>query len=1101
MIDIKPIARIIKASAGTGKTYRISVEYIATLIRIGQYTGYARPDVFREILVITFTRKATSEIRERIFEHLDLIVRQKDGYIDLINNLNLETTLDSTQREFLARVLDTMKQNKHLLMIRTIDGFTQMIFQQLVAPALYLEDFTIVNENDEEVYQNVLERVIENPESMRMFRQVFQKYIHRGKDLSAYRNLVKSILENRWLFERPTLLESMGKTTDPPASYELYKRALIGFFKDIYEKEGKEAISLLCKKRLKGIFEANGIDQGNLEEGLLAALHHDELRIHAAKYAPDNTFFKKPNEMYGEKYVREVYTHLVKGVIEEVRKEEVVVREIAEIVFREYDHIKMTSREFTHSDILWYTYSTLHRDDLGFIDPDNGMVTNLFYEFLSQKIRYLFIDEFQDTSILQWKLLEPLLHEYASGSGVKEYGGFIVVGDEKQAIYGWRGGERELLDRIRHVFHGVEEETLDMSYRSQSVVIDFVNRYFGLISRCLEELEWAYNDVRHLPKKTAGYVQVDFDNYSARSKDDPREKAMCYQDFVNKVIAPAISPESKMPIPAGSAAILARSNADLNSIARALDEAGIPYIHESSEALSEHRLVKPLIHLLRYLAWFDYLDLLIFLRSDYIQLDNERLNRLLTWYRKHKDTQAEHDAGFFTNAVESITCDELKSLAAFLTNHQNPQTLFPALAEVVAEFGSTTWNPVDQRNLTRFLQAVVQYDQAKSDTGTGVYGFLNYLEKNAGDDGLRQVGLDEGDAIRLMTIHKSKGLQFETTFVFIDFSKRSSSAGLLELHAYYRMSEDSASPTELVLCNSEYDSLLKNCLTGVRGFPYEAIAKMMEHRKYAIFADEINALYVALTRAKNNLFVYAALEAADFSKGLKDAEKDPYKFKYLFALLHTVVYHPLDSGEDFKGKITVDQVADVEESAQEDRQIRDVMRSLHFRNLITEPAEVDEQKAHQLIRSHRSGSLVTGEFVHLYLSMIKYGEEAEFDAAWNTVNRHFGGIFSRQEMEAIVSEIDVWVEQHPELFLSRWTRVFNEITLYGDDGQEYRIDRLLIDDERKEILIVDYKTGGIADPWQKEKYVELVGKAEQGNYTIRFEYLEVNMSGISLHVN
>ena len=116
---------------------------------------------------------------------------------------------------------------------------------------------------------------------------------------------------------------------------------------------------------------------------------------------------------------------------------------VIDFLLEQYDKLLFRDKIFTHDDISYYTFRYLYDPDLSLIEAD--YVSNLFYEYLSTYTRFVLIDEFQDTSIIQYKILLPIIREVISGAGVKEYGGAIIVGDEKQSIYGWRGGERDLL--------------------------------------------------------------------------------------------------------------------------------------------------------------------------------------------------------------------------------------------------------------------------------------------------------------------------------------------------------------------------------------------------------------------------------------------------------------------------------------------------------------------------------------------------------------------------------------------------------------------------------------------------------------------------------
>lgn len=118
-------------------------------------------------------------------------------------------------------------------------------------------------------------------------------------------------------------------------------------------------------------------------------------------------------------------------------------------IYEVYDDIKFREKRFTHSDISSYTFKYIRDKELNFIN-ENG-VTDEFFEILDGKIDTIFIDEFQDTSILQWKILKDIIDQTNN---------VICVGDEKQSIYGWRGGEKKLFENLEKIIDGKEEKLL-----------------------------------------------------------------------------------------------------------------------------------------------------------------------------------------------------------------------------------------------------------------------------------------------------------------------------------------------------------------------------------------------------------------------------------------------------------------------------------------------------------------------------------------------------------------------------------------------------------------------------------------------------------------
>ena len=154
--------------------------------------------------------------------------------------------------------------------------------------------------------------------------------------------------------------------------------------------------------------------------------------------------------------------------------------EMTEIIYDIAENEKRKSKRFTHNDISVYTYKFIFNKELNFVQ-ENG-VSKDFLELIGGEIDTIMIDEFQDTSVLQWKILS-LLMESAKN--------IICVGDEKQSIYGWRGGEKELFEKLDKIIDG-KVENLDKSYRSYKQVIENVNRIYENYGE-----NWEYSPVKY----------------------------------------------------------------------------------------------------------------------------------------------------------------------------------------------------------------------------------------------------------------------------------------------------------------------------------------------------------------------------------------------------------------------------------------------------------------------------------------------------------------------------------------------------------------------------------------------------------------------------
>ncbi|WP_372714895.1 UvrD-helicase domain-containing protein, partial [Ilyobacter sp.] len=587
--------KILKASAGTGKTYRLSLEYIASLL-LGEN--------FQEIMVMTFTRKATGEIRERILSFLEEIVTKGDEAEEILKNIKKlypELTVDT---EKLTSVYYEIMKNKDRLKIHTIDSFTNIIFKKSIAPSLGIYSYEIIDDDRNREFQlKILEKLLEKKVYFERFKDFL--YENAEKDIEAYLNLIKNILKERWkflLFSRKkrepyntgnlvTLLDNMkadienaGKIKSPSKNLtDGFKKAFRGYLSKNTETEKLKFITDNFK-----IF---------LEEDTfwVKAFVNSTAKIkgteeHVARLQESYPLFKVELSRF-------IFSSKV------IPYEENLF-DFVEFIFSMYDEMKFREKKFTHTDISTYTFKYFNDPKLTLVKDEE--VTDYFYQLTEGDIKTVFIDEFQDTSILQWKILKSIANRANK---------VICVGDEKQSIYGWRGGEKELFEKLPEIING-ESETMEKSYRSEKTVISFVNKFFSSIRDQYDDegKTWNYEDVSYLESKDKGFVQT------VINCNDDDENSF---DAMVEILQQNISNYSKV-------GIISRKNKDLTAISEKLAENHIPFIINSSESLLEHRAVKGVYSLLKYLAYEEYIYLLEFLRSDIINLDDLRLKELIT---------------------------------------------------------------------------------------------------------------------------------------------------------------------------------------------------------------------------------------------------------------------------------------------------------------------------------------------------------------------------------------------------------------------------------------------------------------------------------------
>ncbi|MBD3375572.1 AAA family ATPase [candidate division KSB1 bacterium] len=1077
------INKVIRASAGTGKTYRLSLEFIGLLLQFKSLNIH-----FSQILVITFTKKATAEIRERIFSHLEnLIERTKAGQIleeNLTDLLNLRIT--DHDRAYLRSVYKEMLTNKHQVQISTIDSFTQSIFKAVIAPYLGLAQFEIVNEIEDRVLDEVSEILLKD-ESLHRLEHLFLR--SRKRQLDDYRHLVRSIIDKRWLL---ALLDTQSPVDDETTKNKLYEQFYALFdqvldrFAEYLKADAKadEPASSVLKNDYVSFWNLDPGDS-NWIENVRERCRDQSFLLDHHRLMLEKTFWNGNKCLRKAKH-KELMTELSEKLTDATdalaswifvikwQQEEKELLDMAHMIIESYEKIAFRDKKFTHGDISYLTFRYLYDPNLSLVA--DGCVTNSFYEYLTAIIRFIMVDEFQDTSILQFRILLPMIRELISGAGIKPYGGVIIVGDEKQSIYGWRGGMRELLLGIPNILHDPVQLQLDTSFRSSPQVVEFINRVFGhshLHNDLAEnDLEWPFFPSKTARKNLAGSVRVHLENY-AKNKELPSDYQRI-REWVRKFLAP------EMRNFRGNCAVLARKNSTLETIASFLDEEGLDYVLESANSLIDHRSLKPLMHLLRFLVYDHVYDLFCFLRSDVVLLDSENLKRALDYWRVLKKN---NDPAPITRLLESMQDHpavkkviDLRKLV-FENGHVGRKTsgtfagVMDLVKTAIEEFNWAHHFPLesDLKNINSFIHIIIKFESDHREHEKSLKGFLDFCAENNQADWFKQSSLSEQDAVVLLSIHKAKGLEFDRVYVIWDFSSYASGtrASLKDYASF-----DSNFELQDFAMTFNYDYLLPHT-------PKRVLHALKENQKDI---ETLNTLYVALTRPKKHLFFFGLYES---KQGLEVFLKnsDSYIDRWWLSSL-IMTCHEIGAVSEQGGHFQF-QWNELDDEISETAVERDSMGissyTLDVLNYV--PRQGVEQKLQDSFRDFISRHRHTdrGNVVHYYLSWIIYATAPELEQARQRTLIHYGNLLDRQDIAQLLDHTDEMIKSQTWLFEDRWNPVFTEYTIFYrpksalniSGEKEIRIDRLMIDHAVKTIQIVDFKTGDYEED-QLDAYKEAI---------------------------
>lgn len=697
----------LKASAGSGKTFALTVRYIGLLLLD------AKPN---EILTLTFTNKAANEMSERIY-HTLLNLGNDEAYLKAIieqTKLTQETIL-SAKKSLIWKFVNSE------LSIFTIDKFINKILREFCGYVNLNDDFTIKQDNVDELMLKFLENI-----SLKEFDDFVDYFLYENKKFGSVFELFKILIEKNEAFEAISI--------------------------------DKELIHLQENAILSIAFKIKEFVQ-NAKDASPSAIKSVEFSDFQSLLEKGKTWLTKESASefsYFKKFANETLEAF-----------------FSELVFELKRYYKLRSNySLNHLFQLFLTFKNFRN---GYIKTKNYLefndISNLVYELLQEKIdkeflyfrldsqySHLLIDEFQDTSLLQYKILEPIIQEITSGLGT-QFKTFFYVGDTKQSIYRFRGGKRELFDYVAQSNRLIEVEALHTNYRSSQHIVEFVNKIF------LKLPGYEYYEQHYV--KQAGFVEVIEDAWQDEEK---------FGLVLNKIEALL-----KEGINQNNIAILTYTNDDVLNLYTYLQEK-LPQVKISTEMTSKlinQANVKAVINAIKYL----YFQEEIYKVNCNALLGNELFNEL----------QLEHEMLFYT---------------------------MPELIYQVA----TSLNVLDE-NVISLIEVAPNYQHIVD----FIYeiDFLDTPMQNK-----EQLG------IQILTIFKSKGLEFDTV-LFLDRIKRKNSDKSSLLFEYENIN----------LKNIYYKT------PNLENFD-ENYKNAQEKEKRLSTEDEINILYVALTRAKHNLIIF-----------------------------------------------------------------------------------------------------------------------------------------------------------------------------------------------------------------------------------------------------
>ena len=984
-----------------------------------------------------------------------------------------------------------MIRNKEDIRISTIDGFTNKIFKNAIAPYFNIYNYETLDEETDEFYSKILIKIIENKDNFEDFKFIFDEKKEK-KNIKRYMEIIKEVLDMRPKF---VLTKGFKMSEVKKVSYKFIDE-LDGIFEKIEEvanKKNKNVTDVLTKA-FYNIYEKysnlskdeSKNENQKIKEKLELIVPEIDLffekklwngtQTKGEKNKDDREELETKSEELKEKLSEYIF-------IEKVLPLDKKLKNIAQKIFDIAKKIKISSKRLTHNDILVYTYEFIFNKDLKFVENDR--VTEEFLELIGGKIDTIMIDEFQDTSILQWKILKLLMNTSEN---------IICVGDEKQSIYNWRGGEKELFEKLETMIEG-NVQNLDKSYRSYKAIIENVNKIFKGYDTKWNYVDSGYRDDEEYQKGYFGYF----------IRNTKEETPKIYTKIIEMI-------ENGQVKNLGKSAIICRTNTHLKEIAEVLNEAKIPYTLESKTTILEYKPIVPMYQLIKFFAFGNFKYLLEFMRSDligglnshvkYLLENKNEIMRFINGYQKiedskkankkkkndNKDSKAisfkefidmqkdenvkeellkykeinvlERNNLIFEEILEKVR--ELKRLSKDLNNKYENENFSRKLVEnfEITKYYSTN---SDLKNIFIFFNILKKYNN--------LYEFITFIEEEK--ENLRQVSSRDVNAINLMTIHASKGLEFDTVFYY----KRKSNKGNTDksnLKSYLDFDEKFVDVKKFMLLFSGYDKKMIG----------NDLSKLIDKNIQKEEMEEINNDYVALTRAKKNLILLFDAEVTK-EKGYTDplAKRiiDVYKNENENKNENEYEYE-YETGQIIESEIP-EETTDTS-----DVKISDSLFKTYFND--------------DKLRMEKSSNTLENEFkrkkglaMHYYFEHILNDLENEKKIAKSALLSRYGNMLGKKIVEELIVRMDKFIEKNIDIYDKKY-KVYNEFEVYDSEGKKRIIDRINIDENNRKIYIYDYKTG--FEPETKKEYQEQIeeyknilrGKVSE-DYEIEVKLLEV----------
>lgn len=997
---------IYNASAGSGKTFTLVKHYLKLLFQSQKKLP------FKHILALTFTNKAVGEMKERIFKHLtefanpEILDNKNDMCAALCEELGISI-------EFLHKKSNTLLQeiihNYAAFEVSTIDKFNHRVIRTFAHDLKLSVNFE-VEIDQQSMLMEAVDSLISKAGEDKLLTEVLVSFAlekadeDKSFDVSLdFYNIAKLLATEN---DAPFIETIKDKTL---ADFNILKSQLIKQ-RQLAEKSAIEATNLFFELLAEHQLDSNHFFGSYLPKFL--------------KRIQDNNFEVKFEET---KWQREIATQPlytksqkepIKAIIDNLQpqivelynliKEKITLRKFLNAIYKNITPLsvlnainnELNNLKEEQNKVLISEFNSIINKEI------KSQPSPYIYERLGEKFFHYCIDEFQDTSVLQWENLTPLVSNALSQEKMGERGSLLLVGDAKQAIYRWRGGKAEqFIDLYNTTANPFQIEAavfqLPVNYRSYKTIVEFNNSFFQYLSGfALSESVYAelYQNAhqKHHSEKD-GYVEISFIDAS----DEENERDIYAQQTFLK-IKDCIETGYQL----SDICVLVRKNKDAVTISEYLNQQGVTVVSSESLLLKNSAEVGFIINLLKYTSAPE---------------NYESKIEILAYLSKNLGLEDSH--AFYKSYLALPFESFFKKLNEF-NFYLNPSVFSQLSLYELVESLIQSFKLIKTSNayLQFLLDEILSFSEKQN---AHLSKFIDYFETKK--ETLSISSPESQDAVRVMTIHKAKGLEFEIViFPFADTDVHKTIGDKV----WFPLNPEKFNGFEMAYLNLNAD---------LQGFgPIGANLYNQQRAQKAL--DGVNVLYVALTRAVGQLYIISKIKKGE----------DHYSGYFMSYLTSENLWQ--------EGKLSYALGTPPRPSVQQTLTVKNLQPNFISTN-ISELNLGIVDNASYLWNSTIKNAIESGNLIHDVMSNIKTLQDIE------SVLEEFKTIGKIEPTQTeTLQQIVTSIVTHPQLasYFKPGLTVYNEKEIITSSGTILRPDRIVIPSDNNAVII-DYKTGHLSE--------------------------------------